>query len=35
VTAIFTEDNVPEQWKSFIPLNYKFDYTSVTPGRRE
>ena len=28
VDAIFAEDNVPEEWKSFIPLNYDFDYSS-------
>ncbi len=27
VAAIFAEDNVPEEWKNFIPLNYNFDYT--------
>ena len=26
VAAIFAEDNVPEEWKNFIPLNYDFDY---------
>ncbi len=26
VAAIFAEDNVPEEWKNFIPLNYNFDY---------
>ncbi len=35
VLAIFTEDGTPEQWKSFIPKNYKFDYASVAPGHRE
>jgi len=29
VTAIFEESAVPEQWKSFIPLNYKFDYAKA------
>ena len=29
VTAIFVEDAVPEQWKRFIDLNYKFDYNSA------
>jgi NAD-dependent dihydropyrimidine dehydrogenase PreA subunit len=28
VAAIFAEDNVPEEWKNFIPLNYNFDYTA-------
>ena len=35
VTAIFTEDAVPEQWHSYIEKNYKYDYASSTPGRRE
>ena len=29
VTAIFVEDAVPEQWKRFIDLNYKFDYSGA------
>ena len=29
VTAIFPEDSVPEQWKSYTPKNYKFDYTNA------
>jgi NAD-dependent dihydropyrimidine dehydrogenase PreA subunit len=29
VTAIFPEDSVPEQWKSYIEKNYKFDYTTA------
>jgi hypothetical protein len=29
VTAIFPEDSVPEQWKSYIEKNYKFDYTKA------
>ena len=24
VTAIFTEEDTPEQWKSWIPINYDF-----------
>ena len=24
VTAIFVEDQVPEQWQSFIPVNYDY-----------
>jgi NAD-dependent dihydropyrimidine dehydrogenase PreA subunit len=28
VAAIFAEDNVPEEWKNFIPLNYDFDYSA-------
>ena len=23
VTAIFPEDNVPEQWANYIPMNYE------------
>ena len=23
VTAIFPEDNVPEQWQNYIPMNYE------------
>jgi ferredoxin len=29
VAAIFAEDNVPEEWKNYIPLNYDFDYSSA------
>ncbi|MEE8225001.1 MAG: ferredoxin family protein, partial [candidate division NC10 bacterium] len=31
VTAIFPEDTVPEQWKSYTPKNYKFieDYVDA------
>ena len=35
VTAIFPEDTLPEEWNSFIPLNYNFDYANTPPGRRE
>ena len=24
VTAIFPEDSVPEEWKSYIPINYDY-----------
>lgn len=24
VTAIFPEDNVPEQWANYIPMNYEY-----------
>ena len=30
VTAIFVEDAVPEQWKRFVDLNYKFDYNGAS-----
>jgi len=29
VTAIFPEDSVPDQWKSYTEKNYKFDYTNA------
>ena len=32
VTAIFPEDQVPEDEQSFIPLNYDYDYDNSEPG---
>jgi|TARA_B110000116_G_scaffold234524_1_gene219079 ferredoxin len=32
VTAIFPEDQVPENEQSFIALNYDYDYDSSEPG---
>ena len=29
VTAIFSEDTIPEKWHQFIALNHDFDYASV------
>ena len=29
VAAIFAEDNVPDEWKSYIALNYDFDYSAA------
>ena len=29
VAAIFVEDATPAQWKSYIDLNYKFDYANA------
>jgi NAD-dependent dihydropyrimidine dehydrogenase PreA subunit len=29
VAAIFSEDAVPDKWKSFIERNKKFDYSSI------
>ena len=34
VNAIFAEDDVPEEWQSFIKLNYDYDYTKTAPGRK-
>ena len=34
VTAIFTEEDVPEEWQSFIKLNYDYDYSKTEPGRK-
>jgi NAD-dependent dihydropyrimidine dehydrogenase PreA subunit len=32
VTAIFPEDQVPENEQSFIALNYDYDYDNSEPG---
>ena len=29
VTAIFSEDSVPEEWQSYIKLNYDYDYSEL------
>lgn len=32
VTAIFPEDQVPDDQQEYIKLNYDYDYESSTPG---